>query len=915
MAKKEQVSDVELGPSEDKETTIETKTDTVTPTTELNEMQKSKLKNKLVIASGLILTAVVIGIAVPLGLRSRDRRNRGFEPVGNQRTDEEMMSNSLQFQEFKLPVSLREFSSDILSGYNTCGDLKDDIEQALNDFANIIIEEDMNNFISYDDFGYYNDRGEVMVAEGQPVMMEMAQADTFEMSSTSAADSSISSKEASSSITEDSFGTNNQHEDVDEADIVKSDGTYVYTVYGMDIVVLNTNGTEVFRLDLSETLRDDDDDDYNYVADDDNDDQGFPIVMEEGTAETVSISNLDISDTSQATQISGSDNNKNRKMRNMYHYSGSIRSLLLHENRLVAILSGYNYDYRSLSSSTTELVYIHIDLNNGALSVDNNDDKHLSTSINGEFQAARLIDSNVHIVTTAYISHWSFSRKLSRYSARYNGLDDVEYAKAALEKAETLIASYANHLIHELLIKDDTRTFELDLDTMKEKKHLNGNEDIIDFESMMNSLPPTTCQHIAKLSTYQNGKDETENFTGIEGVLNGFVRIFSFDIKSGPAKTENTSTSASFVPTGYADVYATSDMLFLGGRGWAKTDRPTPVADEADVEDLPSSDVTYVTAFQLDGTSAIPKATGVIPGYTLNQFSFDYYGGHLRVATSTSEVRVWNEQSWESKIIRESTNQIIVAQIEDSSIQIVGLLEDLGISERIFSVRFLQDRAFMVTFRQIDPFYTIDLSVPTNPVMRGELKIPGFSNYLHPVDDDYILAVGQDADNRGFQLGLQIALFEVSDLDNPKQIAKHVVEKWSSSTSQHDHYAFRYLPLSQKLILPISTGDFDGFHVFDINPPSSLSSATTNTKLEDGIVFDFAISHFDIEDEHKNGFKCYGFNYLTPRSLVFQGDVITLKGHAVLRYDLATGERLSRTDLDENLNEGDGHMCYGWYLW
>lgn len=911
MIRKEIISDVEVGPREALPST-ETEGNTSASTTELNKMQKSKQKYKLIIGCSLILTAVAIGVGVPLGVKSRNRGSwDSFESIENPRTDEEIMNNTFQFQEIKLPVSLREFNSDILSGYSTCADLKEDIEQALNDFANILIEEDMNNFISYDDFGYYG-RAEMMVDEAGPIVMEMAQADTTEMSTTSVPDAGMSSKEASSSITEDSFGTNNQHEDVDEADIVKSDGKYVYTVYGMDIVVLDTNGTEVFRLDLSETLRDDDDHNFYY-----DDDQGFPIVMEEASAETISISNLDVTDNSQATQRSSIDNNQNRKMKVLSHYSGSIRALLLHESRLVAILSGYNYNYRSVSSSTTELVYIHIDLDTGALAVANNNEtpSSTSTSINGDFQAARLIDSNAHIVTTAYISHWRFSGKLSRYHRRYNSLDDIEYAKAAVSAAKKLIPSYANNLVRELLTMDDTQAHEVDLETMKEKKHLDEHEETMDFESMLNALPLSTCQHIAKLSTYQNGKDENENLSGLQGILNGFVRVYSFDITSGPADTENTSMSASFVPTAYADVYATSDMLFLGGRGWTKTNTPTPFADENDVEDLPSSDVTYITAFQLEGTSAIPKATGVIPGYTLNQFSFDYYDGHLRVATSTSEVRVWNEQTWESKVIRDSTNQIIVAQIEDSSIQIVGLLEDLGITERIFSVRFLGDRAFMVTFRQIDPFYTIDLSVPTNPIMRGELKIPGFSNYLHPVEDDFILAVGQDADNRGFQLGLQIALFDVSDLDNPKQIAKHVVEKWSSSTSQHDHYAFRYLPLSQKLILPISTGDFDGFHVFDIHPTRSISSVSSNAKLEDGIVFDFAISHFDIENEHENGFKCYGFNYLTPRSLVFQGDVLTLKGHAVLRYDLATGERLSRTDLDANLKKEDGHMCYGWYLW
>jgi len=217
----------------------------------------------------------------------------------------------------------------------------------------------------------------------------------------------------------------------------------------------------------------------------------------------------------------------------------------------------------------------------------------------------------------------------------------------------------------------------------------------------------------------------------------------------------------------------------------------------------------------------------------------------------------------------------------------------------------------MVTFRQTDPFYAIDMSDPFNPQMTGELKIPGFSNYLHPVENDYILAVGQDADEEtGFSQGLQIALFDVSDMMDPQQIAKYVVKGWSYSESQHDHYAFRYLPLTQKLILPISERDFDGFHVFDISLPSStVASLENNQKIEDAnIEFDFEISHFNAKDE----FKCYGMHYLTPRSLVFQGDVMTLKGHTVLNHDLNTGAILNKLEMDSGLKKNK-MMCYGWY--
>merc|ERR1712232_1233333 len=183
-----------------------------------------------------------------------------------------------------------------------------------------------------------------------------------------------------------------------------------------------------------------------------------------------------------------------------------IRALLLHENRLFAILSGYNYIYRSLSPSTTKIVTIDIDLSTGVLSIvnDGNDSSTSYTSINGDFMAARLIDSYAHIVTTAYISHWEFSRNLSRYSQRYLGLDDIEYAKAAIEIAENLIPKYASQMIQELIMMDDSLESKANSEMMtKEKKNLDETMDNIDIDTMLDSLPPATCKHIAKLSTYQ----------------------------------------------------------------------------------------------------------------------------------------------------------------------------------------------------------------------------------------------------------------------------------------------------------------------------------------------------------------------------------------------------------------------------
>lgn len=766
-------------PKDDLESnTPPTTTATLTPT------NPSKTRKKYVVAS-LVLVGLALGISLVVVMNDRDKRlyRRDFDDdyISVPKSQEELAMNAVFFEQVKLDVSLPKFSADILSGYSTCDNLQQDVEQALNDYANDIIKNEMDNFQAF----YYG-----IAFDGEMVAMDETES------------SFMSKSSGEMPAEEDSFGTNNQHNDVDEADIVKSDGTYVYAVYGSKIVVLEVLGNEVYRLDIEEIDKDN----------------------------TVTVERKKID-----------------------YYSNSIRGLLLYENRLIAITTGYDYSYTSISSDMTLVIVMDIDSSTGALSVV---EKQI---LNGSFAAARMIDSNAHIVTTSYIHHWEFEKAIRRHGTIYDGLNDTEYASLAFEEATKAIPKYSERLLKEILSQEVSITV--------------SDNDV-----------STVCQNIAKLSI-----TPTNEFSGIQGVLNGMARVLSFDIPSG---LKSSSFAAAFVPSYYADVYASSDMLFIGGRGWAMT----PIEQQ---ESLIGTEVTYITAFQLNEASATPKAMGIIPGYTLNQFSFDYYDDHLRVATTTNEVRVWHPQTHESDLIAPSTNQVVVAQIQENEIQIVGMLEDLGLTERIFAIRFMGELAFMVTFRQTDPFYTIDLSVPEKPVMRGELKIPGFSNYLHPVDDDYILAVGQDADENGRPLGVQIALFDVSDIENPLQSSKFVIPEWSSSESQYDHQAFRYLPLSQKLILPISLSKFDGFHVYDINPKNLVGKQ---------ISFDFEIAHYNVEEPHA---MCYSYDYLSPRSLVFQGDVMTLKGHSVLRHDLGSGERLHKEELDSNLTKEI--FCNGWY--
>jgi hypothetical protein len=180
-------------------------------------------------------------------------------------------------------------------------------------------------------------------------------------------------------------------------------------------------------------------------------------------------------------------------------------------------------------------------------------------------------------------------------------------------------------------------------------------------------------------------------------------------------------------------------------------------------------------------------------------------------------------------------NKVRVLGQQDERLRVVGESEDLAPGERIYSARFVGDRGYVVTFRQIDPLFTFDLSDPSAPRKMGELKVPGYSTYIHPIDGDRLLTVGvhvPDGQNR--RGGMKISVFDVRDLKNPKEAFTHVIEgsaAWSESV--HNHKAFTYLAERRLLALPVhqslgasSSSDLMLFHIGrtrGIRPAGTLS--------------------------------------------------------------------------------------------
>jgi uncharacterized secreted protein with C-terminal beta-propeller domain len=196
------------------------------------------------------------------------------------------------------------------------------------------------------------------------------------------------------------------------------------------------------------------------------------------------------------------------------------------------------------------------------------------------------------------------------------------------------------------------------------------------------------------------------------------------------------------------------------------------------------------------------KTFGEVKGTVLNQFSMDEDGGYFRIATTKSQT--WSQFS-------DNTNQESYSNLYvlDENLKIVGSLEKLAAGERIYSVRFMQGRAYMVTFEQTDPLFVIDLKDPNNPKILGQLKIPGFSNYLHPYDENTLIGIGKETGETEWggviTKGIKLSLFDVSDVASPKEIDKYEMgDRGSDSIALSDHKAFLFSREKNLLVIPVT---------------------------------------------------------------------------------------------------------------
>ncbi len=261
----------------------------------------------------------------------------------------------------------------------------------------------------------------------------------------------------------------------------------------------------------------------------------------------------------------------------------------------------------------------------------------------------------------------------------------------------------------------------------------------------------------------------------------GISWLATVDMRAGATPVGTTGVVSSG-----ETVYASEGNLYLATQSWDAFDAARATGPQ---EQPPT--LIHQFALGSDG-SASYVASGKVPGRMLNQFAMSEHEGHLRVAVT--------EEDWTGAT--PSRSSVRVLRAEAGELVEVGMVGGLGVTEQIYAVRFLGPTAYVVTFRQVDPLYVVDLSDPTAPRAVGELKIPGYSAYLHPVGDGLLLGVGQDATLEGRTQGTQLSLFDVSDPANPVQLSRLLIG--GSSEAEWDHHAFLFWPEDGTIVIPTS---------------------------------------------------------------------------------------------------------------
>jgi uncharacterized secreted protein with C-terminal beta-propeller domain len=369
---------------------------------------------------------------------------------------------------------------------------------------------------------------------------------------------------------------------------------------------------------------------------------------------------------------------------------------------------------------------------------------------------------------------------------------------------------------------------------------------------------------------YSSVSDRFDTFTTI-------VAINVQDDEEEPAYETILLGSASKIYVSLNNIYIT----FLGqGKNWYEAAR------------------TSIHRIHVENGEIEYAASGEVPGYVLNQFSMDEYGGYFRIATSTGHIARSLEQAT-------SRNHVYIL---DMDLTITGRLEDLAPGEKIYSARFMGDRCYLVTFRKVDPLFVIDLGNPYAPEVLGFLKVTGYSDYLHPYDENHIIGIGketvaaEEGDFAWYQ-GVKISLFDVSDVENPVEIAKYEIgDRGTDSPVLRDHKAFLFDRSRNLLVIPVLVAEIDEAKYPNGVPPFIRGdyvwqgAYVFNISL-DGLMLRGGITHLENDAELMKSGYFFSSSYSVKRALYIDNVLYTISDKKIKMNNLENLDEINEVEL------------------
>lgn len=547
-----------------------------------------------------------------------------------------------------------------------------------------------------------------------------------------------------------------------------------------------------------------------------------------------------------------------------YYGRPQVRDLFLNGDKLVVFVDSYEktfylekYSIEPIETAKQNTIAYLYDIS------DRKNPEILETfTLSGSYYNSRMIRDKVYVVTQEYLYDWR----------HYDG-PMVAYAKTVVRPE-----------IH--YFDNPEQNYQMNTITSLDLT----NKDVVDSESFMlgygNTLMVSEDNiYIAyqkqmywcwgwRCSSY--GADSRERFmTAVVPLLEGSIKaqvssIISQDLSEDEEWTKISEKFTTFytelqndeeLQNEYEDMFANiEDSL-------AEYDSKKALEDSK----------TVIHKISIDNGEIEYDTKGEVDGRLLNQFSMDEYDGNLRVATTVSY--------WLNKVGNKQYNNIYVL---DKNMNVEGKLERLAENESIYSSRFVGEKLYLVTFRQIDPFFVIDLSNPSNPEVLGYLKIPGYSSYLHPISDKLIMGIGKDVGENEWggvsAKGLKISLFDVSDFNNPVEVESYGIGlQGTDSPVLYDHRAFLYSETKGIMVIPVSeivdrtkSGQYDyrtkvwhGAYVFKVS--------------ENGFNVLGKVEHSSTETSYYNWFDATS----VTRSLYLDDALYTISGKYVKVNDLS----------------------------